>query len=376
VLSFLAMEIPGAKTGDLKFTGFMGAPTTEHGAQMVEDLLQLGIAISSEGELAPVLERIVTQARRFTGAEAATLFLREGAHLRFAVVQNEITNRRLGDYEMQQRLAVERLSLDVPSLAGHVANSGEILNVPEAYDLPPDVPYTFNWRVDLATGYRTHSVLAVPLRDASRRIQGVLQLINATDPDGRVVPFHPRLEDVARAFAAYAAIAVRSARLEELSFKDPLTDGYNRRYLMLRLYEEVSRASRYSQPLSLILLDLDGFKGINDRWGHDAGDDVLKQVVQLLASQSRRDSVVARYGGDEFIALLPSTTKAAALGYAERMRAIIERYPFQYGPLTASFGVAGFPDDPGSVADLIKSADHALYAAKRQGRNVVGGLVK
>jgi len=69
------------------------------------------------------------------------------------------------------------------------------------------------------------------------------------------VPFHPRLEDVARAFAAYAAIAVRSARLEELSFKDPLTDGYNRRYLMLRLYEEVSRASRYSQPLSLILLD-------------------------------------------------------------------------------------------------------------------------
>ena len=204
----------------------------------------------------------------------------------------------------------------------------------------------------------------------------MLQLINATDPEGQVVPFHPRLEDVARAFAAYAAIAVRSARLEELSFKDPLTDGYNRRYLMLRLYEEVSRASRYQQPLSIILLDLDGFKAINDQWGHDAGDDVLKQVVQLLASQSRRDSVVARYGGDEFIALLPSTTKAAALVYAERMRAIIERYPFPYGPLTASFGVAGFPDDPGSVADLIKSADHALYEAKRQGRNIVGGLLK
>ncbi|HYS17978.1 MAG TPA: hypothetical protein VET45_13725, partial [Candidatus Binatia bacterium] len=109
----------------------MAAATTAHGAQMVEDLLQLGIAISSEGELAPVLERIVTQARRFTGAEAATLFLREGAHLRFAVVQNEISNRRLGDYEMQQRLEVERLPLDVPSLAGYVANSGEVVNVPE-----------------------------------------------------------------------------------------------------------------------------------------------------------------------------------------------------------------------------------------------------
>src|SRR5262249_19522674 len=158
---------------------------------------------------------------------------------------------------------------------------------------------------------------------------------------GRIVPFHPRLEEVARAFAAYAAIAVRGARVEELSFKDPLKGGYNPHYLLLRPYDDVSRASRYSQPLSLILLALDGLQAINDRWGRDGGDDVLKRVVLLLARQSRRDSVVARYGGDEFIDLLPSTTKAAALVYAERMRAIIERYPFQYGPLTASFGVAG-----------------------------------
>lgn len=364
------MDIPTAQAGDGGFPGVLAM--SDRGAQMVEDLLQLGIAISSEGELSPVLERIVMQARRFTGAEAATLFLREGSHLRFAVVQNTVAVRRCREDGMP-RLEAERLPLDVPSLAGYVANSGEVLNVPEAYAIPPDAPYAFNWRVDVATGYRTHSVLAVPLRDASRRVLGVLQLINAVGGDGQVVPFHPRLEDMARAFAAYAAIAVRSARLEELSFKDPLTDGYNRRYLMLRLYEEVSRAARYQQPLSLILLDLDGFKAINDRWGHDAGDEVLKQVVQLLASQSRRDSVVARYGGDEFIALLPSTTKAAALVYAERMRGIIERYPFPYGPLTASFGVAGFPDDPGGVADLIKTADHALYDAKRQGRNVVGG---
>src|SRR5256712_12323725 len=106
---------------------------------------------------------------------------------------------------------------------------------------------------------------------------------------GQAFPSPPRLDDVARAVAAYAAIAVRSARLEELSFKDPLTDGYNRRYLMLRLYEEVSRAARYQQPLSLILFDLDGCKALNDLWGHGAGAEVLKQVVQLLASQSRRD---------------------------------------------------------------------------------------
>src|SRR5437867_1775439 len=250
------MDIPNASPGVGSFLEVLGEATAERGAQMLEELLQLGIAIGSDGELSSVLDRIVTQARRFTGAEAATLFLREGAYLRFAVVQNEVTARQLGERDTQHRLELERLPLDVPSLAGHVATSGEILNVPEAYDIPRDSPYAFNWRVDLATGYRTHSVLAVPLRDASRRIQGVLQLINATDPEGQVVPFHPRLENVARAFAAYAAIAVRSARLEELSFKDPLTDGSNRRYLMLRLYQEVSRASRYQQPLSLILLDL------------------------------------------------------------------------------------------------------------------------
>src|SRR5437870_8126327 len=165
----MAMDIPGTSMGDPRFLGLMGAATAAQGAQMVEDLLQLGIAISSEGELVPVLERIVTQARRFTGAEAATLFLREDAHLRFAVVQNEVSHRQLGDYELQQRLEVERLPLDVPSLAGYVANSGESVNVPEAYDIPSDAPYTFDWRIDLTTVCRTHSGVGVALRGPGDR---------------------------------------------------------------------------------------------------------------------------------------------------------------------------------------------------------------
>src|SRR2546428_8790643 len=145
------MEIPSAATGDARSLEVDGATASDRGDQMVEDLLQLGIAISSEGELAPVLERIVMQARRFTGAEAATLFLREGAHLRFAVVQTEIKNRRLGDSEMQQRLEVERLSLDVPSLAGYVAKSGGVGYVPEAFVITSGRPFAVNWRGVLAT---------------------------------------------------------------------------------------------------------------------------------------------------------------------------------------------------------------------------------
>lgn len=340
-------------------------------SEVLAELVQLGIALSREGELQSLLERIVTQARRFTGAEAATLFLREGSHLRFTVAQNEAIARRLGDEEMRRHLETDRLPLDVPSFAGYVALTGNVLNVADAYDLPPGQPYAFNWRVDVVTGYRTRSVLSVPLRDTSRRVLGVLQLINAVDAAGEVTTFHPTLEDVARAFASYATVAVRGARLEELSFRDPLTESYNRRYLMLRLDEEAKRSERSKEPLSLILLDLDQFKTVNDRWGHAAGDEVLKEVVQVLASQSRRYTVVARYGGDEFIALLPNAAKEAAVVYAERLRAIVERYPFKYGPVTASFGVACFPDDTESAGELIRRADHALYEAKRQGRNVV-----
>ena len=343
------------------------------GAQLLEELIQLGIALS-ESQLYHLLERIVTQARQFTRADAATLFLRERTRLRFAVVQNDAAARRLGEDEMRHRLEAERLPLDIPSLAGHVALTGAVLNVPEAYDLPPGLPYAFNWRVDLLTGYRTHSVLAVPPLDTSRRILGVLELINAVGAAGRIVPFHPGLEDLARAFASYASVAIRGARLEELSFKDPLTDSYNRRYLMLRLDEEVKRAARCNRPLSLIVLDLDQFKTVNDRWGHDGGDETLKEVVQLLMSQSRRYTVVARYGGDEFVVLLPDSDKAAALTYTERIRAILERYPFRYGPLTASLGVASFPDDTASGSELFRIADLALYEAKRQGRNAVGLL--
>src|SRR3989442_2345971 len=189
------MDIPNASPGVGSFLEVLGEATAERGAQMLEELLQLGIAIGSDGELSSVLELIVTQASRFTGSEAATLFLREGAYLRFAVVQNEVTARQLGERDMQHGLELERLPLDVPSLAGHVANSGEILNVPEAYDIPRDAPYAFNWRVDLATGYRTHPVLPVPLRDATRRVQAVLQRMKTASPDGRAIPINPPLQN-------------------------------------------------------------------------------------------------------------------------------------------------------------------------------------
>jgi diguanylate cyclase (GGDEF)-like protein len=342
--------------------------------RLLTELIQIGIALTSERDLGALLERIVAEARRFTRADAGTLFLREGDHLKFAVVQNDGMAKRFGEREMRRRLQGEPLRLDHPSLAGYVSQTGQVVNLADAYELPPETPFRFNWRYDALTSYRTQSVLVVPLQDPTGYVIGVLQLINALDEQDNVVPFDAGYESLVRALASQAAVAIRNTRLEELSFKDPLTDVYNRRYFKLRIEEEAKRHLRFEQPLSMVLVDVDLFKEINDEFGHAAGDQVLREVSQLLVNQSRSFTTVTRYGGDEFAILLVHTPKAGAATYAQRMRGVIERYPFTHGRVTLSLGVASLPDDATTAEDLIAAADRALYEAKRLGRNAVGVL--
>ena len=339
--------------------------------QLLRQLIQIGIALTSERELAPLLERIVTEARRFTNAEAGTLYLRDGEGLRFAAAQNDVLVERLGEGEMRRQFAAEPLRLTQPSLAGYVALTGQAICLPDAYGAPKNRPYVFNQDLDVRLHYQTGSVLVVPLQDASRDVIGVLQLINTRNAAGEVVPFDAELESLVQALASQAAVAIRNARLEELSFKDPLTGVYNRRYFTLRLEEEAKRHARFAEPLSLVLLDIDRFKAINDRLGHRAGDDALKETAQLIVANSRSFSIVTRYGGDEFAVLLVNTPKSGALKYAQRIRDVIERHPFSHGPLTVSVGIAALPDDVLAWSDLVPAADRALYTAKRLGRNTI-----
>ncbi len=338
--------------------------------QAFRELVQIGITLTSEQDLARLLERILTEARRFTRAEAGTLFLREGELLHFAVVQNDVLAREVGEEEMQRRLQEQPLHLRELSLAGHVALTGDILNLHDTYMIPADRPYAFDSRVDARLNYRTQSILVVPLQDPGGNILGVLELINATDR-GRVVPFDTQYEGLVRSLASQAAVAIRNARLEDLSFKDALTDVYNRRYFTIRMEEEFKRHARFDEPLSLALLDVDHFKDVNDRLGHRAGDEALRDIARLLLKHSRSFSVVTRYGGDEFAIILVNTSKIGATTYAERIRGVVEQHAFRHGAVTVSLGVASLPEHGASVDELIVAADRALYDAKRLGRNRV-----
>jgi diguanylate cyclase (GGDEF)-like protein len=171
-----------------------------------------------------------------------------------------------------------------------------------------------------------------------------------------------------------AELEAAHARLAELVNRDPLTGLYNRRYFESRLAIEFARAHRFREPLSLILLDVDRFKTINDRYGHPVGDRVLANVGKALLLLSRKIDLVARIGGEEFALVLPHTTAAGAEALAERIIATVREATVDAdaGPvrITVSAGMAAFPDCPAKTRmQLFECADRALYKAKEQGRD-------
>lgn len=182
---------------------------------------------------------------------------------------------------------------------------------------------------------------------------------------------------LAREFNAMAEhLMEHHHKLEELSVRDGLTGLYNRRELEKRLQEETQRARRYSHPYSVLMLDIDHFKDINDRYGHQTGDDVLITVADLVRLTVRPVDVVARYGGEELAVILPETDGGGARLVAERIRGTIEESLTTTSQgetiqVTVSIGLATFPRDSATGAGLVHAADQALYAAKMDGRNIV-----
>ncbi len=258
-------------------------------------------------------------------------------------------------------------------IAGWVAKEKRPLLVTDVTKDP-----RFSRKADLISHFTTKSIVCVPLvvRD---KCLGVIELINRVEDEDKFGEEDLRLLTT---LADYAAIAIQNAilfkKIEEFTITDDLTRLYNSRFLHNRLDHEVERARRFKQSLSMIFMDLDYFKDVNDKYGHLCGSKLLVEVAQLIKSTIRSVDYACRYGGDEFVILMPQTTKENAIFVANKIRNALNEHVFLKEEginhrLTASFGVASYPDDAKNKLELIHMADHAMYMVKNRSRDGVAG---
>jgi two-component system cell cycle response regulator len=220
------------------------------------------------------------------------------------------------------------------------------------------------------------TVIGLPLSCRGRRIGAVIAM--DSDPSSRQPRLSPGVLRAIRMLLEPAAVALDNAlqlkRAEALSVTDDLTRLYNSRYLNQVLRRETKRASRSGRPLSLLFIDLDGFKSINDTHGHLFGSRALVEAATVIRGSARETDVVARFGGDEFALILPDTGGEGAYAVGERIRERIADHIFLTGEgltirLTASVGVATLPDAAASADELVHAADAAMYQVKARGKN-------
>jgi diguanylate cyclase (GGDEF)-like protein len=220
------------------------------------------------------------------------------------------------------------------------------------------------------------AAVAFPLECRGRTVGALVGLDRA--PSAREPRFAPATQAALQSVLEPGAIAldnaVRVQRAEALSVTDDLTQLYNSRYLSQVLRRETKRASRSGRPLSLLFIDLDGFKAINDTHGHLYGSRALVEAAGLIRQSARETDVVARFGGDEFALILPDTGSEGAAAVGERVRDRVNAHRFLEGDglsihLTVSVGVATLPDVAASTEGLIQAADEAMYHVKEHGKN-------
>ncbi|HEY9721324.1 MAG TPA: diguanylate cyclase, partial [Oscillatoriaceae cyanobacterium] len=316
----------------------------------LEMLNRLSRSISRTLELDRVLDLITDMTLEVTGAERAFLFLLENGEPAFGAARD-----REGPLPPRTALEISR------STVRQVIDTQQGVYV---FDAERD-----DTRISMAN-LKLGSVLAVPLMGQSGII-GVLYI----DSQARLVPTLEREMMVLTAIANTASLAVENARLYRQATVDGLTGLFVRSLFMMRLDEEIRRARRFGTRFSLLVLDIDHFKKFNDTYGHAVGDQVLRHVAQTLRECIRQGlDLPCRYGGEEMVLLLPETDSPGALVTAERIRrAIAEaRLPGPNGEalqVTASIGVATFPEMAETGHDLFERADQALYISKHQGRN-------
>jgi diguanylate cyclase (GGDEF)-like protein/PAS domain S-box-containing protein len=327
--------------------------TVQRQAIEAETLRQAVSAVNSALDLQHVLDRILTELNKVVYYDSAAVFFVEDDQLRIVALRG---------FPDPQRFLNRIYPMENPLLEVMRESGGPLI----LFDAQEDPRFERWGETDYVRGW-----LGVPLYAHGMCI-GFLTLDNH-NPGA----YNADAAKQALVFANQAAIAIENARLFEqvqrLAVTDPLTNLHNRRYFFEVAHRELERARRYQSPLSLIMIDIDRFKEVNDTHGHLIGDLVLKHIADRLKAQLREIDVLCRYGGEEFVVLLPDTALDAAYQVAERLRQAIVQSPIQAEgnqvKITTSLGVAHMDEACHQIDDLIRYADQALYQAKSAGRN-------
>lgn len=331
---------------------------TQQQVKALEALHDIAIDLLGRRETEDLLRSIVRRASDLVGATGGGIYLYDPEADELTIT---VSVGIAEDY-------VGRTLKPGQGLAGRVVETGEPIWIEdyESWESRPaqyeDAPF--------------RASISVPLQFEGEML-GALSL--SQDEPGQT--FDEADAKLLNLLAAQAAVALENARLYQelsrLATHDGLTGLYNHRHFHELLQQEVARADRYEHAVSLVLIDLDGFKEYNDQHGHVAGDDALRDLAGILEEISRKSDIVARYGGEEFALILPETSAQEAMQVAERVRSNVEaqtRHSPFLTPLTASIGVASFPQDAGDASELLVVADKAMYSAKGKGKNRIAAF--
>ncbi|WP_406074824.1 diguanylate cyclase [Micromonospora sp. NBC_01638] len=359
-------------------TGSYVAALTSNRDQLRGHLAVLGDTLASTHDLQRILRVILRSAIGATGARAGAVLLVETGGVLVAQCTEGLDGRwPEGDADGSQTL---RVPVGV-GVVGAVAATGEPQRGrAEPTEAPSGEP---RCRTYVAVPFAAPGGAAATLSGTSGSADeagaaaalGVLALYDRLGAD----EFDDDDLVTLRTFASHAAVAVDNVRVHEeaqrLSLTDPLTGLWNYRYLRESIRREVERASRFGRMLSILALDLDRFKDVNDTYGHAAGDTVLAEFARRVRGEIREVDLAFRQGGEEFVLLLPETDTRGAAIVAERLGAVVRETPIAVeayaGPVlvTVSVGIAVFPDNGSTGREVLEAADDALYAAKAAGRD-------
>ncbi len=338
-----------------------GTYTDTTGSAIVDlqTVLKASQAISGEIVLERVLDQLINIGIQNAGAQRGVLFFEEEGEL-FLKAESDIQ----GNIEVHGSVSIDEYSGIPKSIVNYVFKTNEHLVLDNACE---DERFAKDPYIEKN---QTKSILCLPIRQKSEATV-VLYLENNLTSN----TFTPERFEVLRVISSQAAISIENARLFEVARRDGLTELVNHRYFKYSLQKELEDAKRNNRKISLLMLDIDHFKDLNDTHGHQAGDQVLREVAEILKANSPDKDLVCRYGGEEFTVILLGYTEDQNMYLAEQIRGKVEEHCIDFCgqrlKVTISVGMATFPYDASNSDELIRASDRAMYKSKQEGRNRV-----